>query len=59
MRRRTVIEPLAAWAVQDDAQDLIEYGMLAALIAVLAIVAVSAVGTTVNTLFWQTFANAM
>ena len=29
-----------------DGQDLIEYGLLAALIAVIAIVAMSAVGTT-------------
>jgi Flp pilus assembly pilin Flp len=42
-----------------DGQDLIEYGLLVALIAVVAIIAVTAVGNTVNSLFWQTFANAM
>jgi Flp pilus assembly pilin Flp len=42
-----------------DGQDLIEYGLLVALIAVVAIIAVTAVGNTVNNLFWQTFANAM
>lgn len=44
---------------RDEGQDLIEYGLLVALIAVVAFVAVSTVGTTVNTLFWVTFANAI
>ena len=43
----------------DEGQDLIEYGLLVALIAVVAFVAVTAVGTTVNTVFWQTFASAI
>jgi len=38
----------------EDGQDLLEYGLLAALIAVVAIGAVSVVGNTVNTVFWQT-----
>ena len=42
-----------------DGQDLIEYGLLVALISVIAILAMTAVGTTVNTVFWQTFANAI
>ena len=44
---------------RDDGQDLIEYGLLAALIAIVAIFAVSAVGTSVNSLFWGTFSSAM
>ena len=40
---------------RNEGQDLIEYGLLAALIAVIAIVAMSAVGTTLNTVFYQTF----
>lgn len=44
---------------RDEGQDLIEYGLLAGLIAVIAIAAVTAVGTTINTVFWQTFANAI
>ena len=43
----------------DEGQDLIEYGLLVGLIAIVAFVAVSAVGTTVNTVFWQTFASAI
>jgi len=42
-----------------DGQDLIEYGLLVALIAIVAVFAVSAVGVTVNNVFWQTFANAI
>ena len=44
---------------RDEGQDLIEYGLLAGLIAIVAIAAVTAVGTTINTVFWQTFANAI
>jgi Flp pilus assembly pilin Flp len=44
---------------RDEGQDLIEYGLLVALIAVVAFVAVSTVGTTVNNLFWATFANVI
>ena len=43
----------------DDGQDLMEYGLLVALIAIVAIVVVTAVGTTVNTLFWETFTSAI
>ena len=44
---------------RDEGQDLIEYGLLTALIAIVAIATVTAVGTTVNTLFWETFTSAM
>ena len=44
---------------RDDGQDLIEYGLLVALIAIIAFVAVGNVGATVNTLFWQTFAGVI
>jgi Flp pilus assembly pilin Flp len=38
---------------RDDGQDLLEYGLLAALIAITAFAAVSSVGTTINTALWQ------
>jgi Flp pilus assembly pilin Flp len=38
-----------------DGQDLIEYGLLAGLIALVAMAAVTAVGTTIKTMFWDTF----
>ena len=39
-----------------DGQDLLEYGLLMALIALVALGAVTAVGNTINTVFWQTIA---
>jgi len=44
---------------RDDGQDLIEYGLLVALIAIVAIAVVTAVGTTINTLFWETFTSVI
>ena len=41
----------------DEGQDLLEYGLLMALIAIFAMGAVSAVGNTVNNVFWQSIAN--
>ena len=41
----------------DEGQDLLEYGLLMALIAIFAIGAVSTVGNTINTVFWQSIAN--
>jgi Flp pilus assembly pilin Flp len=41
----------------EEGQDLLEYGLLMALIAVMAIGAVASVGDTINTVFWQTIAN--
>lgn len=41
----------------EEGQDLVEYGILMALIAVLAIGAVSAFGNIVYTVFWSSIAN--
>ncbi len=41
----------------EDGQDLLEYGLLAALIAITALGAVSAVGQAIYTVFWQSIAN--
>jgi Flp pilus assembly pilin Flp len=41
----------------EDGQDLLEYGLLAALIAIVALGAVTTVGQTIYTVFWQTIAN--
>jgi len=40
----------------DDGQDLLEYGLLMALIAVAAIAGVTQVGNTINTVFWEVIA---
>ena len=42
----------------EDGQDLLEYGLLAALIAVFAIGAVTAVGNTILNVFWSAIAAA-
>jgi len=43
---------------RDEGQDLLEYGMLAALIAIVALGAVQAVGNTINNVFWSAIAAA-
>jgi Flp pilus assembly pilin Flp len=50
---------IAEFATRCDGQDLIEYGLLAALIAVIAIAAISGVATTLNNLFYNTFPSAI
>lgn len=41
----------------EDGQDLLEYGLLAALIAIFAIGAVTSVGNTIYSVFWQAIAS--
>ena len=41
---------------KEEGQDLLEYGLLAALIAIVAIGAVTAVGQTINNVFWKSIA---
>ena len=40
-------------AIDDDGQDLLEYALLAALIAVVVAGAVTTVGQTIQTVFWE------
>ena len=40
-------------AHRNDGQDLIEYGLLAGLIAVVAVGAVTALGFQINSVLWQ------
>lgn len=47
---------VARWVRREKGQDLLEYGLLMALIAIAALAAVQTVGTTINTVFWQTIA---
>jgi Flp pilus assembly pilin Flp len=42
--------------LRDEGQDLIEYGMLAALIAVVAMVGVRTLADIIYTLFWNNIA---
>ena len=48
----------SAFRRNEDGQDLLEYGLLAALIAIIALGAVSSVGTVINTVFWTTIASS-
>jgi Flp pilus assembly pilin Flp len=45
-------------ASSDAGQDLVEYALLASLIAIVAIGAVTEVGNTINTVFWGAIAAA-
>lgn len=42
----------------EDGQDLLEYGLLAALIAIIALGAVTTVGNTIHQVFWTTIASS-
>ena len=50
---QNVIAAVARFADEDDGQDLLEYGLLAVLIAVVAMVAVTTVGQQITTVFWN------
>jgi Flp pilus assembly pilin Flp len=43
---------------ENDSQDLIEYALLASLIAVAAITAVTQLGNVINAVFWQPIAQS-
>jgi Flp pilus assembly pilin Flp len=45
-------------ARREDGQDLLEYAMLCALIALVAVGAVTQVGNTINTVLWEVIAAA-
>jgi Flp pilus assembly pilin Flp len=51
-----VLAALERLAHRGDGQDLLEYGFLAALIAIVVMAGVSTLGNTINTFFWQTIA---
>jgi Flp pilus assembly pilin Flp len=42
---------------EEHGQDLLEYGLLVALIAIVALAAVSSVGQTINNVFWKSIAS--
>jgi Flp pilus assembly pilin Flp len=41
---------------RDDGQDLLEYGLLAVLIAVVVIAGITSLGSTITNVFWQPIA---
>jgi Flp pilus assembly pilin Flp len=44
---------------RNEGQDLLEYGMLAALIAIAALTAVNGLATVIKTKFWDVAANLL
>jgi len=60
MTRLAVDFMLMQSALDDESgQDLIEYALLVALVVLVAIGAVTAVGTTINTVFWSYISGVM
>lgn len=57
MEWQLVVQTLRSRVQRDHGQDLMEYGLLMALIAVVAIVGVKTLGTTINDLLWDVIAN--
>jgi Flp pilus assembly pilin Flp len=53
------LSDLRRLAHDDKAQDLLEYGMLAALIALVVFASVGLTGNTILTVFWQNIAQAV
>ena len=53
MEWQLVVQTLRSRVRRDHGQDLMEYGLLMALIAVVAIAGVKTLGTTINELLWE------
>ena len=52
----TTLRQLLLW---DNGQDLLEYGLLAALIAIVAMASISTLGTTIFSVFWSGIGQAL
>lgn len=53
---RVAWQTLRNHSARDEGQDLLEYALLVALIAVVAFAGVQTVGDTINTVFWEAIA---
>jgi Flp pilus assembly pilin Flp len=53
MEWQLVVQTLRSRVRRDHGQDLMEYGLLMALIAVVALAGVQTLGTTINELLWE------
>jgi Flp pilus assembly pilin Flp len=54
-----VLTAIGRLVIRTDGQDLIEYGLLAALIAIVAMASISTLGNTIYTVFWQGIGQAV
>lgn len=58
MSMTRIRQGLRRWSQGDSGQDLLEYALLASLIAIAVIGAVDTIGGTIKTVFWDVIANA-
>jgi Flp pilus assembly pilin Flp len=54
-----VMTAIGRLVLRNEGQDLLEYGLLAALIAVVAILGISTLGDTIFTVFWRNIGQAL
>ena len=54
-----VLTAIGRLVQKSDGQDLLEYGLLAALIAVFAIAGITALGDTIYNVFWRGIGQAL
>jgi Flp pilus assembly pilin Flp len=54
-----LLTTIRRFVATDDGQDLIEYGLLAALIAIVVMVGVSSIGQTIYDVFWRDIGQAV
>jgi len=54
-----VMTAIGRLVLRNEGQDLLEYGLLAALIAVVAVTGITALGGTLYTVFWQGIGQAL
>jgi Flp pilus assembly pilin Flp len=55
---QAVVAMIYRLVVRNDGQDLTEYGLLAALIAIVALAAITTVGETIKTVLWVPIAGS-
>ena len=56
---KMMMTALGRLVLQEEGQDLMEYGLLAALIAIVAMTSLTVVGNTIFITFWQNIAQAV
>lgn len=59
MKLIQAVRTLRSRLLDDSGQDLLEYGLLMALIAVVAVAGVSSLGNTIDSVFWEAIAGLL
>jgi Flp pilus assembly pilin Flp len=57
MAMQTMMAVVNRLVVRDEGQDLLEYGLLAVLIAVVVLTGVAALGSQIQTVLWDAIGN--